>query len=291
MRRASGFVMTRWRCVAVIAVLALAGCHSSPPPATGPIVRESPYSMAPAPPDEIRPTQASVMPDTGPAVVALDVYQLSVPIGSISRNDEFWKRVDESAIDVGTYDVLLKNCVRVGIGDNKDWPFFKSLIDNNHATAMRGSSSPSAQGSLELKLKEQMPLEDIFWTDDHDIQTGRTFEACENFLSITFEPHQRKLDHAILKVCPMVRGTRKFLRFTVLNHEEPELEAVYPEQIFQLAVEADVPPDHFLILAPTAESHPDTSVGRTFFVKAGMAQELETVLILSPRTLHLVQLR
>jgi hypothetical protein len=288
--------MTRWRSIAIMPFLALAGCPATQPapPATGPIVKVAPDGiLAPIepPPDAIRPAQASVMPETGPAVVALDVYQLSVPLGSISRSEEFWKRVDESAIDVGTYDVLLKNCVRVGIGDDKDWPFFKALIDNNHVSAMRGSSSPSAQGSLELKLKDHMPTEDVFWTDDHDIQTGRTFEDCENYLSITFQPHQRKLDHAILNVCPLVRGTRKFLRFTVLNHEEPELESVCPEQIFEMAVEADVPPDHFLILAPTADSHPMMSIGRTFFVKAGAAQEMETVLILSPRTLHLMQLR
>ncbi len=225
-------------------------------------------------------------------MVALDVYQLSVPLGSISRSEEFWKHVEEeSAIDIGTYDLLLKNCVRVGIGDNKDWPFFKSLIDNNHATAMRGSSSPSAQGFLQLTLKSKIPFEDVFWTDDHNILTGRTFEDCENLLSISFEPHQRKLDHAVLKVCPVIRGTRKLFRFTPLNHEEPGLEAVYPEQLLQLAVEADVPPEHFLIFGPTANSHPDTSLGRTFFVKGGDAEELETVLILSPRTLHLSPMR
>jgi hypothetical protein len=80
-------------------------------------------------------------------------------------------------------------------------------------------------------------------------------------------------------------------RFTPLNHEEPGFEAVYPEQLLQLAVEADVPPDHFLILGATANSHPDTSLGRTFFVKGGPAEVLETVLILSPRTLHLAAMR
>jgi hypothetical protein len=284
--------MIRWGCVGIVPLLALAGCPGTqePPPATGPVVRVTPDDP-PVPAYETRPARASVMSDNGPSVVALDVYQLSVPLGAISRSEEFWKRVDESAIDVGTYDVLLKNCVRVGIGDDKDWPFFKSLIDNYHATAMRGSSSPTAQGLLELQLKDKISSEDVFWTDDHNIQTGRTFEECSNLLSISFQPHQRKLDHAILNVCPLVRGVRKYLRFTVLNREEPELEAVYPEQIFQLAVEADVPPDHFLILAPTADSRPNTSVGRTFFVKDGPAQELETVLILSPRTIHLMQLR
>jgi len=227
----------------------------------------------------------------GPSVAVLDVYQLSVPLGAISRSEEFWKRVEESAIDVGTYDLLLKNNVRVGIGDNKDWPFFKSLIDNNHASLIRGSSSTTAQGSLQLQLKEKIPWETVSWITDHDILFMRDFEECENLLNVSFEPAPRLLDHAVLCVCPLVRGERKIIRFTALNREEPELQGVYPEQLMSLAVKADVPPDHFLILAPTADSTPNTSVGRTFFVKNGVAEALETVVILSPRVIHLTPLR
>src|SRR4051812_45992675 len=44
----------------------------------------------------------------------LDVYVLSLPLGTVSRNEEFWKRVNEQALDVATYDLLFKNGVRVG---------------------------------------------------------------------------------------------------------------------------------------------------------------------------------
>jgi hypothetical protein len=237
------------------------------------------------------PARGGVAQENGPSVAVLDVYQLSVPLGAISRSEEFWKRVEESAIDVGTYDLLLKNRVRVGIGDNRDWPFFKSLIDNNHASVMRGSSSTTAQGSLQLQLKDKIPWETVSWITDRDILFMRDFDECENLLNISFEPAPRLLDHAVLCVCPLVRGERKIIRFTALNREEPELQGVYPEQLMSLAVKADLPPNHFLILAPTADSTPNTSVGRTFFVKNGVAEALETVLILSPRVIHLTPLR
>ena len=38
----------------------------------------------------------------------LDVYVLTVPYGTISRNEEFWRRVYEQAVDVGTYDLLIE---------------------------------------------------------------------------------------------------------------------------------------------------------------------------------------
>jgi hypothetical protein len=284
--------MCKRHIILIVPLLLLTGC----PGATAPPTSQPLASIAHA--DELGPpsqatahTDGSAAPQSeqGPAVVALDVYQLTVPYGAVSRSDEFWKRVEEPGTDVGTYDLLLKNGVRVGIGDNKDWPFFKSLIDNYHSTAMTGSSSLSAIGQLELPLKTKIDSQDIFWFDTQDILCGRTFERCDNLLTITFEPHPHSPDHVIVKVCPLVRGLRKQLQFTVLNGER-EVELKEPEQLLDLHVEADIPPAHFLILGPTAQAKWPTSLGQAFFVKPGPAERMETTLILDPRTVHLTQL-
>src|SRR4051812_9017005 len=39
--------------------------------------------------------------------VNLSIYHLRIPLGAVSGSDEFWKRVDEHAVDVSTYDVLI----------------------------------------------------------------------------------------------------------------------------------------------------------------------------------------
>jgi hypothetical protein len=282
--------MCKWQTILLVPLVLLAGCPATtaPPP--------SPASSI-IPPGEFGPSSpaapqtdvpAAPHAESGPTVVALDVYQLTVPYGAVSRSDEFWKRVEEN-IDVGTYDLLLKNGVRVGIGDNKDWPYFKSLLDNYHSTAMTGSSSLSEKGNLELPLKTKIDYEDLFWFDTQDILYGRTFEHCDNLLTITFEPHPHSLDHVIVNVCPLIRGLRKRLEFTVLNGERV-VDFTDPEQLLDLHVEADVPPGHFLILGPTADARWPTSLGQAFFVKPGTAERLETTLILSPRTMHLTQL-
>src|SRR6185312_8736345 len=80
-------------------------------------------SIAPAPaPDPIAPKRVPQI------VVLLDVYDLAVPAGAISRNDEFWKRVDEDQVDLGAHDLLLKNGIRFGIGHDADWAYFKGLL-------------------------------------------------------------------------------------------------------------------------------------------------------------------
>src|SRR3954464_1613200 len=47
-------------------------------------------------------------------VVQLEVWQISVPFGSVSNNAAFWKRVGEDNIDVAARDVLYLNGFRVG---------------------------------------------------------------------------------------------------------------------------------------------------------------------------------
>src|SRR6476660_3215963 len=41
-----------------------------------------------------------------PTSVHVDLYQLSVPYGTVSRNEKFWKRIDENCVDPTTYDTL-----------------------------------------------------------------------------------------------------------------------------------------------------------------------------------------
>ena len=228
----------------------------------------------------------SVSPPTGPRVSKLDVYQMVLPIGAVSRSDDFWKRVDETALDIATYDELLKNGIRVGVGDVKDWPYFKARIDENHAAIVEGSSNPALDGHLELPLKTKVGYQDLFWFDDRDVLNGRTFENSDNLLEIAFRPHERKDEHTSVMFCPMVRGLRKKLEFTVRD-EEREFEVVYPETIFDLSARLDVAPEHFIILAPAETSRLSTSVGKGFFIKDGIAGRLETVLILVPHCYRL----
>src|SRR5215212_7519753 len=63
--------------------------------------------------------------------VNLSIYHLRVPIGTVSGSDEFWKRVDEHAVDVSTYDVLFKNGIRVGKAPISELESFLKMLDRN----------------------------------------------------------------------------------------------------------------------------------------------------------------
>src|SRR5437868_2239970 len=68
-------------------------------------------------------------------IFRLQAYQLCVPAGTISRNDAFWKRIDEHCVDVATVENLAKNGFRVGLAPLTEWEHLNSLIQQNPGTA------------------------------------------------------------------------------------------------------------------------------------------------------------
>src|SRR5204862_5121136 len=83
---------------------------------------------APAPPATGSVDSKDAMP-VPQVVVQLDVYQITVPHGTVSNNDSFWKNVSEENLDVVSRDVLYLNGLRVGEAPLSQWGFFQGLID------------------------------------------------------------------------------------------------------------------------------------------------------------------
>jgi hypothetical protein len=212
----------------------------------------------------------------------LQVYQMALPVGAVSRSDDFWKHVDEQRLDPATYDLLLKNGVRVGVAPNDDWDYFKQILDRNHAATLSGVATASGSGTVELSMKRSVPAEDIFYLDDIGALHGRTYEHCENLLGVSFWPEPRHPGEVRLSVSPTIRSLRTYLQYSVLNNES-EIRQVRPEYLYELNLVVVIPADSFLVIAPSRDSKWSTTLGNTFFHIDGQAEQLEQVLILAPR--------
>lgn len=224
-----------------------------------------------------------IVRDDAEIIFQLDIYQLTVPFGAVSSNTRFWKHVDEDHVDLAAHALLLKNGVRYGIGPNDEWSYFKSLIDQYGASAQKGSVAPSKKGSIELPMRTKIREQNIFFfVKDHGPPAGRTFENCDNLLSVSFEPTPRHPGDARIAIAALVRGLRKEYKVTVLN-EAREIEFINPEYLYDLRLRQDVPMDHFLILAPSPEADMPDVLGHTFFVRPGGGEPVETVLLMVPR--------
>jgi hypothetical protein len=219
-----------------------------------------------------------------PVVIAMDVYHLTVPAGAISRNDDFWKRVDEDRIDIGIHDLLLKNGIRVGVGHDADWPYFKGLLGRYpSARSARGRTEAGREGYVELEMKTGVAEQVLFGLDDHDQDWGRRFEKCDDLLGVSFIASTHNPGEATVKVCPIVRGIRRYYRVSIYN-EETQFELTQPEHLYDMRIEARLPLNDFLIVAPSESAGRNIdSMGHTFLITDGQAEPIEHCLVMVPR--------
>jgi hypothetical protein len=220
-----------------------------------------------------------------PHVQYLDVYELTLPLGSVSRSEEFWKRVDEQGVDIGTYDLLQKNGFRVGVAPAAEWAYFRAILDNYPTQTKKARITSGDSGTLELLMKKGIDTQDLFYlTDDYRL-LGRTYDRCENLLSVTFQAAPRKPGQVRVTMCPLVRCLRGEFQITVRN-EEREYELVRPERLYDLNLCCDVPTNGFLVVAPSLMAKWNASLGNAFLVSGGTAERFEHVLLMVPRPTH-----
>lgn len=282
--------------LAVLSALIASGCAVEPPPASGtaaagtassPLSPKSPVASGGAVFANQVPSSAAPAPNRL-RVVQLDVYHLEVPLGAISRSEEFWKHVDEQAIDIGTYDLLRKNGWRVGIAPSNEWGYFRDIIDAYPASSKPHgitTGTTGGGGHMELPMKEGVPYQVLWYFNDYNQLHGFSFERCDNLLNISLHQVPRRPGEARVTVCPTVRSLRKRYEVTRRN-EEREIRYIHPERLYNLNLQVDIPINHFLVIAPSPEVK-FKSLGATFLVRDGHAEQAEYVLLMVPRAAEL----
>jgi hypothetical protein len=218
----------------------------------------------------------------------MDVFQLHIPLGAISRSEEFWKHVDEQRIDVGTYDLLRKNGWRIGIAPKAEWNYFLDIIENYPASPKPTSiaAAPGGDGAtLELSMSKGISYQVLSYFNDENRLFLRSFEECENLINVSLQQAPRKPGEARVCVCPTVRAT--YRRYQIVSGEkggtEREFKYERPERLYDLNCQVDIPVEHFFVVAPAPEVKWKTSLGQTFLVQNGGADRYEQVLLLVPR--------
>ena len=224
-----------------------------------------------------------------PNALRVDLYQLQVPQGTVSRNEKFWKRVDEHSLDPETYELLFKNGVRVGQAPIAEWDYFRAVMEQYPAIT-KGTSMVAAENKpIELSMCRDIPGQEIFYFNSSDELEGRSFDACENIIAVTFQQAPRQANTMRVAMCPTVRCVHKRLELSPLNNEV-EVSYTAPERLYDLNLRTDVPLDNFLIVAPSAEaSRRRTSIGNHFFITQGTAERMENVLLIVPRPIRIIE--
>jgi hypothetical protein len=215
-------------------------------------------------------------------LIELCVYRITVPFGTVSHSDRFWTRVDETAVDIGTYDLLLKNGVRIGEAPLSEWSFFKSILDSSPIVSQRLQYTAVDHLSQELAMGDPMVDQTIFYVNGNNEPIGRSFQNCRNLLSMTAVATPRQAGSVRLTVCPVVRSIITKLHYTDLDNEQT-ITIDKPERLYDLNLVADIPADHFLIMSPSSDAQYQTRLGNRLLVNDAPSDKQETILLFVPQ--------
>jgi hypothetical protein len=279
------FLFSAAAAAAVIGLTLAGGCGKPQQAADAAQAQEAPGQKSNVPTalfgDNARLVEADAVKEQQ-FLIHLVTYKITVPAGSISRSGEFWKHVDERAVDVPTYETLYKNGLRCGVASTDEWDYFKSILEQYPAVTQPSSATGREAKHLDMDLKQKVDYQNIFYYSAAGDLVGQTWEKCDNLLRIGFQPAPRKHGTVRLTTVPVVRSLRERL-VPIGDVNTLEVKSVYPERLFDLNLTVDVPLNHFLIVAPSPDGQWPSSLGNALLVNNGEAEQSETLLIFRPQ--------
>jgi hypothetical protein len=123
-----------------------------------------------------------------------------------------------------------------------------------------------------------VPYQTIFQFDRQNQAVGRTFDRSDNYLNLSFQKVPRRPGDVRFALAPVVKSQRKRIEYSVLN-DEMEIDLKSAQALYTNLI-VDVPAEHFVIVAPSAEASWPSSLGHAFLVSDNAAEQTEQVLIL-----------
>jgi hypothetical protein len=229
-------------------------------------------------------------PSAVPVVFQVEMFVISMPRGTYSGNEEFWKRIDEDCVDPATSDLLYKNGIRIGIARLAELEHFGKFI-TDALPPQKFALSGTEVKDIEIDMKLRLPEQTLFHFDRNGTLTGRSYDGSDNILNVSFQPALRKPGQLRLTLAPMIRAMRKRLQYTALNGELEVQGFINPEVLYDLNCRVDIPQDSFLILTPSPEASRPTSIGNAFFMKDGPSERLEQVVLVVAKAIKIDQPR
>ena len=257
------------------------GCLPPPPPPPPPPPVPPPPGAHVITGDAAPPVGDEAAPAlTSTGAMAPLIYKLQMPYGANSRDDSFWKLVDEDIVDVQTDRRLILNGIRVGRGKVTDWPTFLKILTNEEAikTGQGQILAQTAYGDAKYPMTDTISEELLYIYDDHGL-TMRSFNDCQNEFSLAFGWAPRKPRTIRVTICPVVEATQTRSDFS-LSDNPPPVRVLNRENFYPLNLRADVAPGEFLILGTSPQTADENRIGSRFLTRDGPNARYEEMLII-----------
>lgn len=212
-------------------------------------------------------------------VITVSLYKLRMPFGSVSRDESFWKLVNEDIVNVAMKYRLEDNGLRIGRARVADWTMFLDKLVKAGALKIidgRISSQP-AIGDAPLDMSDQLREETIWYFDEHGL-SGRSYDDCINRFSLAFQWAPRQPDTIRMTICPVVHSLRTRFDYALSDNPEPT-PYLQEDNYYDLHLTTDIPPGEFLIVGTSPQTQDPNRIGSRFLTRDGKNQRFEEMLV------------
>jgi hypothetical protein len=221
-------------------------------------------------------------PQVTPSLIyAVDVWELLLPLDSISADEAFWKRVNEQVVDIATRDRLDKNGIRVGALPASDANFLTALVEQRKGkkTTLRGTVNKQ----VELPVNANVERQSLLFINRENRLVGRSYDKSSNLFYFSFEPSPRRPNQIRLALTPAVRGEKRRMAYSLTGKTDREQKLVNDESQYDANLTLDLPLSDLLVVAPSRESRDASSLGQAFLIATTPAQKFERVIVVIPK--------
>ncbi len=223
--------------------------------------------------------------DAAPAVnliYSIEIWEVFFPRNTVSSDEDFWKRVNESAIDLGPHDVMFKNGIRIGELPVSDIDYLQKLVADKKGQQTRFTGIAGKQ--IDLMITPDIDRQTIFYFDRENKLVGRTYDKSANLIYFAFETTPRKPGLIRLALTPAVKALNTRLQYTQQpGKSDREITYINDEFHYDANLTLDLPVTSILVLAPSVEARDKCTLGHTYFVKNTPAEQLDRMIFIVPR--------
>ncbi|MBC7785152.1 MAG: hypothetical protein H7144_15055 [Burkholderiales bacterium] len=272
------------------APLIVSGCSaepetSQPARADAGKPRFVPYVPATAPAPETIPDLPTSPRDAMPPVslmYSIEIFEILLPRQSVSADEAFWKRVNESAVELAAHDVLFKNGIRVGELPVTELASLQALAGDRQKQISSFSGIDGKQ--IEFPVRSGINQQTIFFFNRENQLVGRSYDRSDNILYFSFETTPRKPDQIRLALSPAVRAQNKKLQYSTLPGKlEREITYTNEEVRYDACLSLDLPLSSLLVIAPSVEARDPCTLGSAFFLNHTPSEQQERLILIVPR--------
>ncbi|MCK6457526.1 MAG: hypothetical protein L6Q92_13480 [Phycisphaerae bacterium] len=226
-------------------------------------------------------------PADAPAVqrllVELSVLRVETIRGGLERVRRIWDFVDVAPLAAPTQVAMRDNGFLIGVGRDAARSAVQDLLESLPDKRSKVDRSlVSDERRVELLLADHEADRVVFYVEPNGRSSGQSFERGKPVLNIAYSLVPGRLDDLRLRLVPEIRqppGPVQYVRVGVDWLQQPEYRGrVYEE----LAFEAVVPRNGFVMLGPTPDVHRLPLLARPYFVEAASGRGRESLLIISP---------